>query len=191
MCSSQVVASGSAFPRRERVKIDPACAGADTRCVQCPYCSADSHVVDSRATGEAVRRRRLCNGCKRRFTTYERVGAPSLKVIKRNDRAEPFDSDKLQRVLARVCRNRPNVDDDTVRRVARGIEAQLVDAGARTVRSSQIVELALARLRDIDKLAYDRLAADYVGEDGHLRTESRAISPEEAAQLGLFQPKAD
>lgn len=156
--------------------------------MQCPYCGGDSNVVDSRGTGEAVRRRRFCTACKRRFTTYERVGAPSLKVIKRNERSESFDSEKLQRALLRVCRNRPNIDRDTVRRVARSIEAQLVDAGARSVRSSQIVDLALSRLGDIDKLAYDRLAANYVDENGHLRTESRQISPEEAAQLGLFQP---
>lgn len=173
------------------MKIDPASLAAETALVQCPYCNGNSHVVDSRATGEAVRRRRLCNACKRRFTTYERVGAPSLKVIKRSERSESFDSDKLQRALLRVCRNRPNIDSDTVRRVARSIEAQLVDAGARTVRSSQIVELALRRLAEIDKLAYDRLAANYLDENGQLRTESRQISPEEAAQLGLFQPVSE
>ena len=147
--------------------------------------------MDSRSTGEAVRRRRLCSACKRRFTTYERVAAPSLKVIKRNERSEPFDSDKLRRTLRRVCRNRPTIKPETIRRVARSIEAQLVDAGARTVRSSQIVELALVRLAELDKLAYDRLAADYMDESGQLRTESRQLSPEEAAQLGLFQPASE
>lgn len=112
-------------------------------------------------------------------------------MIKRSERSEPFDSDKLQRALLRVCRNRPHIKKDTVRRVARSIEAQLVDAGARTVRSSQIVELALRRLAEIDKLAYDRLAANYLDENGHLRTKSRQISPEEAAQLGLFQPASE
>lgn len=143
--------------------------------------------MDSRATFEGVRRRRACNGCKRRFTTYERVSSPSLKVIKRNERTEQFDSDKLQRALKRVCRDRPGIDDADIRRIARAIEAELVDAGARTVRSSQLAGLALKRLADIDKLAYDRLAANYVDEDGRLRTEGRKVSPEEAAQLGLFQ----
>jgi transcriptional repressor NrdR len=119
------------------------------------------------------------------------VSSPSLKVIKRNDRTEQFDSDKLQRALKRVCRDRPGIDDDDIRRIARAIEAELVDAGARSVRSSQLAGLALKRLADIDKLAYDRLAANYVDEDGRLRTEGRKVSPEEAAQLGLFQRDAE
>ena len=155
--------------------------------MQCPYCGSDSQVVDSRASAEGVRRRRACNECKRRFTTYEKVGSPSLKVIKRSDKTEQFDSDKLQRALKRVCRDRPAIDDDAIRRIARAIEAELVDAGARTVRSSQLAGLALKRLAVLDKLAYDRLAANYIDEDGRLRTEGRKMSPEEAAQLGLFQ----
>ena len=154
--------------------------------VQCPYCDGDSHVVDSRATADAVRRRRLCDVCKRRFTTYERVGAPALKVVKRNDRIEAFDSDKLVTALRRVCRGRPNIDEKTIRRIARSIEAQLVDTTAPKVPSGQIAELALARLAAIDKLAYDRLAANYIDENGQLRTDNRTA--EEAAQLGLFRP---
>jgi transcriptional repressor NrdR len=156
--------------------------------VHCPYCDGDSHVVDSRATADAVRRRRLCEACKRRFTTYERVGAPALKVIKRNDRIEAFDSDKLMTALRRVCRGRPTIDDKTIRRIARSIEAQLVDTTARTVSSGQIASLALARLVVIDKLAYDRLAANYIDEKGQLRTDSRTA--EDAAQLGLFVPES-
>lgn len=112
-------------------------------------------------------------------------------MIKRNERPQAFDSDKLQRSLRRVCRNRPNIDPDVIRRLARGIEAQLVDAGARSVRSSQIVDLVLQRLTHIDKLAYDRFAANYIDEDGQLRTDSRTLSPEEVAQLGLFRPQTD
>lgn len=161
--------------------------------MQCPYCGADSQVVDSRATSEGVRRRRLCNRCKRRFTTYERVGSPGLKVIKRNERNEVFDSDKLQKALRRVCRDRQNISDEDIRRIARDIEAHLLDTGAKSVRSGQIVALALTRLADIDKVAYDRLAANYIDEDGVLRTDGRRLTPEEAeaAQLGLFQPDED
>ncbi|MCG8420939.1 MAG: ATP cone domain-containing protein [Proteobacteria bacterium] len=155
--------------------------------VQCPYCGADSQVVDSRATTEGVRRRRLCNGCKRRFTTYERVGAPSLKVIKRSDKNEPFDSDKLQRALARVCRNRPTVTAEAIRRIVRDIEAHLLDSGAKYVRSGQIVTLALERLIEIDKLSYERLATDYIDEDGQLRTDHKNQVDEKSDQLDLFQ----
>ena len=90
----------------------------------------------------------MCNRCRRRFTTYERPSAPGLKVIKRSEKIEPFDSDKLQHALRRVCRGRPGITDEDIRRVARDIEAQLVDAGAKSVRSAQIVLLALARLRE-------------------------------------------
>ena len=155
--------------------------------MQCPYCAADSQVLDSRATSEGVRRRRLCNRCKRRFTTYERASAPGLKVIKRNERIEQFDADKLQHALRRVCRNRPAITEDDIRRIARDIEARLVDASAKSVRSSQIVVLALARLLEIDRVAYNRLAANYIDEDGQLRLEPRpAGASEEEAQLGLF-----
>jgi transcriptional repressor NrdR len=114
------------------------------------------------------------------------VGSPGLKVLKRDERTELFESEKLQRALRRVCRNRP-IGDEAIRRIARDIEARLLDAGAKSVRSSQIVDLALARLSEIDKVAYDRLAANYIDEDGALRTDARRLSPEEAAQLGLFQ----
>lgn len=156
--------------------------------MQCPYCGGDSRVLDSRQSPDGIRRRRLCNDCKRRFTTYERAGSIDLKVIKRDERTEPFEPGKLVRSLERVTRNRPNVTAEDISRIARAIEAQLLDAGARSVRSGQIVDLALARLRDLDLLAYNRLAANYLDETGHLRTEHRPMTEAEAAQLGLFQP---
>lgn len=159
--------------------------------MNCPYCGSESQVVDSRATSDGVRRRRSCNGCKRRFTTYERVGAPLLKVIKRSAKAELFDSDKLQRALKRVCRSRPGIDDETIRRIARAIEAELVDSGARTVPSGEIAALALERLGEIDTIAHDRLAANYIDEDGRLRTDSRRPSDSDVEQLGLFDTEAE
>ena len=156
--------------------------------MQCPFCERDSQVVDSRTTADGgVRRRRLCSQCKRRFTTYERVGSPNLKVLKRSDKAEPFSSEKLRRALRRVCRHRSNVAASEIGRIANSIEAQLIDAGAKSVRSGQIVELVLARLADVDLVSYNRLAANYLDEDGQLRTEQRPVSAEEAAQLGLFK----
>jgi transcriptional repressor NrdR len=155
--------------------------------VQCPYCGSDSQVLDSRSTTEGVRRRRQCNACRRRFTTYERAGAPSLKVIKRNERIEAFDSDKLQRALRRVCRNRSAVGEEDIRRIARDIEAELVDGNARTVYSGQIATMALRRLGDIDRLAYNRLAVNYLDENGQLRTDPRPAGEGEIPQLGLFE----
>lgn len=145
-------------------------------------------MVDSRTTADGgVRRRRLCNQCKRRFTTYERVGSPNLKVLKRSDKTEPFSSEKLLRALRRVCRHRSNVADSVIERIAHTIEAQLIDAGAKSVRSGQIVDLALARLATVDRVSHNRLAANYLDEEGQLRTEPRPVSAEEAAQLGLFK----
>ena len=159
--------------------------------MQCPYCGSDSQVLDSRSTTEGVRRRRQCNACRRRFTTYERAGAPSLKVIKRNERIEAFDSDKLQRALRRVCRNRAGVGEEDIRRIARDIEAELVDGNARTVYSGQIATMALRRLGDIDRLAYNRLAVNYLDENGQLRTDPRPAGEGEIPQLGLFEEAED
>ncbi|ACY14658.1 ATP cone domain-containing protein [Haliangium ochraceum] len=154
--------------------------------MQCPYCGSDSQVLDSRGNADGVRRRRQCNACRRRFTTYERAGAPSLKVIKRSERVEGFDSDKLQRALERVCRGRSAISASDIRRIARDIEAELVDASAKSVHSGQIVDLALRRLADIDRIAYNRLAVNYIDESGHLRTDVRAQSEDGVQQLGLF-----
>jgi transcriptional repressor NrdR len=153
--------------------------------VQCPYCGGESNVIDSRVSADGVRRRRTCGACKRRFTTYEKVGAPSLKVMKRDQSVEPFDFDKLERVLKRVCRGRP-VRDEDVRRISRDIEARLIDTGVKVVRSGEIVDLALDRLREVDRLAYSRLAANYVDEAGRLRTDGMIPTFNDEKQLPLF-----
>lgn len=138
---------------------------------------------------EGVRRRRVCNVCRRRFTTYERVGSPAIRVIKRDGKSQPFDASKLRTVLLRVTRHRPPISDSDVERVVRDIEGRLDDSAERSVRSGRIAELALARLAELDRLAYDRLAANYLDETGQLRTDfPRPMTDEEAQQLGLFRP---
>jgi transcriptional repressor NrdR len=159
--------------------------------VQCPYCGGDSNVVDSRAVGEGVRRRRTCGQCRRRFTTYERVAPPNIKVIKRSGRVEPFDATNLRRVLARVCRDRPGIGEADVRRIAAAIEAELVDDRVKSIPSSALAERLLARLADIDRLAYDRLAANYVDENGLLRVDRAPRDAADDGQLGLFISGAD
>ena len=155
--------------------------------MQCPYCSADSNVVDSRSLGDGVRRRRVCGQCKRRFTTYERAAPPNVKVIKRSGKVEPFDAAKIRAVIARVGSGRPAIDEDAIRRLAASIEAELVDARVKSVTSVAIAERLLARLEDVDKLAHDRLAADYLDESGQLRVGGSEASDE--GQLGLFEEK--
>ncbi|HVK74628.1 MAG TPA: ATP cone domain-containing protein [Kofleriaceae bacterium] len=155
--------------------------------MQCPFCGNDSSVTETRVSPDGVRRRRVCASCKRRFTTYERVGSPGLKVEKRDGRLEPFEADKLGGALTRVCRHRAGVGPDDLKRIVRDVEASLLDSGAKTASWAEIVRLVLDRLVAIDRVAAERLRANYVDEDGRLRLDEPAASPDaERPQLGLF-----
>lgn len=156
--------------------------------MQCPYCGGDSAVLDSRGSPEGIRRRRACNDCKRRFTTYERLASPSIKVLKRSGKTEPFDSSKIIRVLERVGRDRPGFSHGDAIRLARALEAQLLDEGVKSISSGEIVGKILDLLREVDKLSHDRLAANYVDESGQLRIDGRADESRDGGQLGLFEP---
>ena len=152
--------------------------------MQCPYCGGDSSVTETRVTADGMRRRRVCNVCKRRFTTYERLGAPGLKVGKRDGSVEAFDGDKLFGALRRVAAHRNVVSDEDLRRLARDIEATLVDSGRKSIAWSDIVTLALSRLENVDPVSAHRLAANYTDETGAVRFDSSA--PEQPSpQLGL------
>ena len=152
--------------------------------MQCPYCTGDSSVTETRVTADGLRRRRLCTVCKRRFTTYEKVGAPSLKVHKRDGSVEPFDGAKLFVALQRISAHRDGITDDDLHRIARDIEATLVDGGRKSVLWSDIVSLALQRLENVDAVAAQRLAANYTDESGAVRLDGSA--PQAATQqLGL------
>ena len=152
--------------------------------MQCPYCSGDSSVTETRVTADGLRRRRVCTACKRRFTTYERVGAPGLKVGKRDGTVEPFDAEKLLAALRRVAAHRTAVREDDLRRLARDIEATLVDSGRKSVLWSDIVTLALARLANVDAIAAARLATNYTDESGAIRFEAE-VTGGPSKQLGL------
>ncbi len=140
-------------------------------------------MTETRVTADGLRRRRACTACKRRFTTYETVGAPGLKVQKRDGEIEPFDGGKLFTALQRVAAHR-HVRDDDLRRVARDIEATLLDSGRKSIAWNEIVTLALERLRNIDPIAERRFAANYVDESGAVRLGDAASSPP-SPQLGL------
>jgi transcriptional repressor NrdR len=141
-------------------------------------------VTETRVTADGLRRRRVCTACKRRFTTYEKLGAPGLKVGKRDGTNEPFDGDKLLNALRRICAHRTGVSDDDLRRLARDIEATLVDSGRKAIAWSDIVTLALARLQNVDPVSAQRLAANYTDETGAVRfdREQAAVA---SPQLGL------
>ena len=153
--------------------------------MQCPYCGGDAAVLDSRTNAEGVRRRRNCAECKRRFTTYERVAAPLIKVAKRSGKTEPFESDKIIKILRRVSRDRPGFGYPEATRLARTVEAQLVDERTKSISSGDLARLVLSLLRDLDRLSYDRLAANYMDESGILRTK-RSADRGSTGQLGLF-----
>ena len=151
--------------------------------MQCPYCSGDSSVTETRVTADGMRRRRVCNVCKRRFTTYEKVGAPALKVQKRDGSVEPFDGDKLFLALQRVAAHR-GIPAEDLRRVARDIEATLVDSGRKSVAWNDIVTHVLDRLRNIDPISAQRFAANYTDETGVLRFDNKTAA-DDSKQLGL------
>ncbi|MGE0872372.1 MAG: ATP cone domain-containing protein [Kofleriaceae bacterium] len=152
--------------------------------MQCPYCSGDSSVSETRVTADGLRRRRVCTVCKRRFTTYEKLGAPGLKVQKRDGSIEPFDAEKLFAALQRVSAHRNTVSDDDLRRITRDIEATLLDSGRKSVAWSDIVTLALRRLANVDAVVAQRLAANYTDEGGQLRLD-QSTSEVPSSQLGL------
>ncbi|RTH99996.1 transcriptional regulator NrdR [Thermus scotoductus] len=128
--------------------------------MKCPYCGhPDTRVVDSRPSdeGAAIRRRRECPACGRRFTTYERTQLEPLMVVKRDGRREPFNADKLLRGLLLACEKRP-VDPEVLRRFAYTFEDQVTGP---EISSEEIGLKAMAFLRDLDHVAYIRFASVY------------------------------
>jgi transcriptional repressor NrdR len=131
--------------------------------MRCPFCSAnEDKVIDSRTSkdGGEIRRRRECEGCGRRFTTYERIEDALPVVVKRDGRREPFDRDKLKRGLERAVAKRPVAMPD-LERLAEAVERDLCDGAEREIDSSEIGEAVLPRLRALDEVAYVRYASIY------------------------------
>ncbi|HEY1067106.1 MAG TPA: transcriptional regulator NrdR [Pirellulales bacterium] len=131
--------------------------------MKCPFCTSDNdRVVDSRASqdGQSIRRRRECLACRRRYTTYERLEEPVMRVVKRNGTRVPFDREKLLRGLRTACAKRP-VDDARLEIIAGQIETMLSDRGEGEVSTHEIGELVLDYLKDLDEVAYMRFASVY------------------------------
>jgi transcriptional repressor NrdR len=131
--------------------------------MRCPFCgNMEDRVVDSRESreGDVIRRRRECTRCDRRFTSYEKIESVPLIVVKRDERRETFDRDKLMRGLQIACRKRP-VSQDALERLADSIEAAINDTGEREISSQRIGSIVMSQLRDIDPVAYVRFASVY------------------------------
>uniref|UniRef100_A0A7C3EE78 Transcriptional repressor NrdR n=1 Tax=Gracilinema caldarium TaxID=215591 RepID=A0A7C3EE78_9SPIR len=133
--------------------------------MRCPHCgNFDDKVIESRtlANGEAIRRRRECNGCGYRFTSYERIEDKQFMVIKRDGRREPFDRTKIERGVQRALEKRP-VSQMTIENIVNEIEDAVVIVGKANheIPTTEIGELVLEKLGAIDKVAYIRFASVY------------------------------
>ena len=132
--------------------------------MQCPYCGqADSRVVDTRATGDSIRRRRECQSCRKRFTTYEQI-SEALLIVKHDGRREPFDRHKLLQGVRIACAKRPIAMTD-IDRIVGQIEEYLFSLGKAEVSSDTIGQLVLEKLKELDPLAYIRFAIVYMAMD--------------------------
>ncbi|MCR4672403.1 MAG: transcriptional regulator NrdR [Lachnospiraceae bacterium] len=131
--------------------------------MKCPYCGAeDTGVVDSRPvdSNNAIRRRRHCSVCGKRFTTYERVETLPLIVIKKDNNREPYDRSKVEAGIIRACHKRP-ISTARITAIVDDIEAELYNRSSREVPSMVIGELVMERLKNLDPVAYVRFASVY------------------------------
>jgi transcriptional repressor NrdR len=131
--------------------------------MRCPFCGQDKdRVVDSRSSqdGRSVRRRRECEMCKKRFTTYEYVEDVSLTILKNDGRREPFDRQKLQRGIELACKKRP-VSSDQIIALVDEIQERFQNLSKPEITSKELGEEVMRRLKDLDEVAYVRFASVY------------------------------
>ena len=131
--------------------------------MRCPFCSnQDSQVKDSRPTEDntAIRRRRICDQCGSRFTTFERIQLRDLIVLKKNNQREPFDRDKMFRSLSLALRKR-NVDQEKIEKIVNAIVRRLENSGESEIKTSLIGEYIMEALSNLDQVAYVRFASVY------------------------------
>ena len=131
--------------------------------MRCPFCThEDSQVKDSRPAedGAAIRRRRQCEACGARFTTFERIQLRELTVLKSEDRREPFERDKRLRSVSIACRKRP-IDQARIDKLVSGIQRQLETQGEGEVTTNRIGEMVMEALKGLDSVAYIRFASVY------------------------------
>ena len=131
--------------------------------MRCPYCGTlDNRVIDSRLSqaGEVTRRRRECESCGRRYTTYERVEQMTPLIIKNDGRRQPYDRNKLLAGLRRACVKRP-ISAEALERLLSQVERCMADSGEQEISSSKLGERVLVELRELDQVAYVRFASVY------------------------------
>lgn len=131
--------------------------------MNCPFCKVDNdRVIDSRASedGMAIRRRRECLECKRRYTTYERIEEPAIKVVKKDGARVPFEREKIKRGLEKACWKRP-VSDEQIESIVHAVESELYANFDIEVQSQWLGELVMQHLRKLDQVAFVRFASVY------------------------------
>jgi len=163
--------------------------------VNCPYCGHyDSKVIDSRDVNDGIRRRRQCLKCDSRFTTYERLQPASLFVIKKDQRREEFRREKLQSGIRKACEKRP-LPSGTADKLVDDIEAELYHLGKTEIPSAVIGDMVMAKLKNLDHIAYLRFASVYrefadittLKEEIDSLATTTAVHP--ADQLPLLPPE--
>ncbi len=157
------------------------------RCPQCSY--NDSKVTDSRSVEMGIRRRRECLECGARFTTYERVDNSTMSIVKKDQRREAFDREKLLNGLRRACQKRP-LPTGTVEKLIDDIEYEIQRTGRTEVPSSKIGEMVMERLLTLDQIAYVRFASVYrsFADISSLKkvVDDLVAEPEKGSQLPLM-----
>ena len=130
--------------------------------MKCIYCNCtESRVVDSRPTEDgAIRRRRECEGCQRRFTTYEKIEMLPLLVVKKDKRREPFDAAKVRSGVVKACEKRP-VALAEIEKLVRGVEMNVWKQPEQEVTTEQIGQMVMDSLKELDEVAYIRFASVY------------------------------
>jgi transcriptional repressor NrdR len=131
--------------------------------MKCPYCgNPDTRVVDSRPVDDnaSIRRRRVCDDCGKRFTSYERVETVPLVVIKKDKTREIFDRSKIESGVIRACHKRP-VSAQQIRELVDSVESEVASRGDREIPSTEIGEMVMSRIKNLDPVAYVRFASVY------------------------------
>lgn len=131
--------------------------------MKCPFCQVDNdRVIDSRTSedGYAIRRRRECLDCKKRFTTYERIEELAVKVVKKDGSRVPFERDKIKRGLEKACWKRP-ISDEQIGAIVSAVEGDVYTNFDSEVSSQYLGELVMQQLRELDQVAFVRFASVY------------------------------
>ena len=131
--------------------------------MKCPFCGKDdTRVIDSRPADDNtyIRRRRICDSCKKRFTTYETVEAIPLIVIKKDNTREPFSRSKIETSVIRACHKRP-ISTAQISQLVDAVEAEVFNKGDKEIPSHVIGEMVIGHIKDLDQVAYVRFASVY------------------------------